>query len=198
MPNSPEVPHCAVCLESDRHLGPVFRCAVVLQNVDSQPLITLSYTTAAASAVGVALASKGRLLPFVARCSAHCFDFFLSRGLVLCSRRAGEAPVLCAAVCLASALGSGRGGAARGLEVRGPCCSRRWAASVSALRSRTGQIGGVAVMGWRGGGGLLGLALGECPWPLMTGESAGPCGVLAHSLDAAQRCLCKTRGLVTN
>ena len=99
---------------------PFFRCAVVLQNEDSQPLIMLSYTTAAASAVGVALASKGRLLPFVARCSAHCFDFFLSRGLVLCSRRAGEAPVLCAAVCLASALGSGRGGAARGLEVRGP------------------------------------------------------------------------------
>jgi len=102
---------------------PFLRCAVVLQNEDSQPLIMLSYTTAAASAVGVALVSKGRLLPFVARCSARCLASFLTRGLVQCLRRAGGAPVLCAAVCCmpsASAIGSGRGGAARGLEVRGP------------------------------------------------------------------------------
>ena len=96
---------------------PFFRCAVVQQNEDSQPLITLSYTTAAASAVGVALViSKGRPLPFVARCSARFLASFLSRGLVLCLRRTGKAPVLCAAVCCvpsASALGSGRGGAVR-------------------------------------------------------------------------------------
>jgi len=48
---------------------------------------------------------------------------FLSRGLVLCFWRAGKSPVLFVAVCCvpsASALGFGRGGAARGLEVRGP------------------------------------------------------------------------------
>jgi len=46
--------------------GPFFRCAVVLQNEDSQPLITLSYTAVAASAVSVSLAiSKYRLLPFL-------------------------------------------------------------------------------------------------------------------------------------
>jgi len=73
--------------------------------------------------VGIALVSEGRLLPFAVRCSARCLASFLSRGLVLCLWRAGGAPVLCAAVCcvpFASALGSGRGGATRGLEVRGP------------------------------------------------------------------------------
>ena len=125
---------------SDRHLGPFFSCAVVLQIEDSEPHITPSYITAAASAVGVALVSKGRLLPFAVRCSARCLSSFLSRGLVLCLRRAGEAPVLCAAVCCvpsASALGSGSGGAARGLEVRGPVLKPQ----VPALRSRTGRRG---------------------------------------------------------
>ena len=173
--------------------GPLFRCAVVLQNEDSQPLITPSYTTAAASAVGVALViSKGRLLPFVTRCSVRCLASFLSRGLVLCLRRAREAQVLCAAVCLLllhSALDVVARRAA--LKYAAPCCSRRWAASVPASRSRTGLSGGVAVMGRSGGsgGGPPGLALGERPWPLMKGECAGPFGVLAPSLDVAQRCL---------
>jgi len=109
---------------------PFFCCAVVLQNEDSQPPITLSYTTAAASAVGVALVSKGSLLPFVARCSDRCLASFLSRGLVLCLRRAGEAPVLCAPVCLLllnSALDVVAWRAA--LKYAAPCRSRRWAAS---------------------------------------------------------------------
>ena len=59
---------------------------------------------------------------------------------------------------------------------------RRAAASVPALWSRTGRSGGVAMMDRRGRG-PLGLALGERPWPLMTGMSAGPCGVLVPSLD---------------
>jgi len=97
---------------------PFFRCAVVLQNEDSQPLITLSYITAAASA---ALVSKGRLLLFVVRCSARCLASFLSRGLVLCLRRAGgSSSALRGCEPSASALGFGRVGAARGLEVRGP------------------------------------------------------------------------------
>jgi len=110
-------------LRATATLDPFFRCAVVLQNEGSQPLIALSYTAAAASAVGVEVASKDRNLPFDVRCPFRCRASFLSRGLVLCLRRAGKAPVLCAAVCCvpsASALGSGHGGAARGLEVRGP------------------------------------------------------------------------------
>jgi len=102
------------------------------------------------------------------------------------------APVLCAAVCLLllhSALDVVARRAA--LKYAAPCCSRRWAASVPASRSRTGLSGGVAVMGRSGGGGggPPGLALGERPWPLMKGECAGPFGVLAPSLDVAQRCL---------
>ena len=152
MPDSPEVPHCAACLESDRHLGPRFPlCCCSVER--TQPLITLSYDTAAVSAVGVALVSKGRLLPFVARCFARYLAFFLSRGLILCLRRAREAPVLCAAVCLLllhSALDVAARSAA--LKYAAPCCSRRRAASMSALRSRTGLSGGVAVMGRCGGG----------------------------------------------
>ena len=53
-------------------------------------------------------------------------------------------------------------------------------------------------MGRRGGGAPLGLALGERPWPLMTGESAGPCGVLALSLDVAQRRLCRLISLLAS
>jgi len=167
VPDSLGVLHCAVCLESDTTSDPFFRCAVVLQNEDSQALIALSYTPAAASAVGVALGSKGRLLPFVACCSARCLASFLSRGLVLCLRRAGKAfSALRGCVPSASALGSGRGGAACGLEVRGPVLKPQWAASAPALRSRTGRSGGVAVMGRRGA--PSGLALGERPWPLMT------------------------------
>ena len=93
-----------------------------------------------------------------------------ARGKLRCSAR------LCA-VCLLllhSALDVVAWRAA--LKYAAPCCSRRWAASVPALRSRTGRSGGVAVMGRRGA--PPGLALGERPWPLMTGESAGPCGVL--------------------
>jgi len=170
---------------------PFFRCAVVLQNEDSQPLITPSYYTAAASAVGFALVSKGRLLPFGARCSARYLTSFLSRGLVMCLRRAGEAQVLCAAVCLLH-LHSALDVVARraALKYAAPCCSRRWA--------MTGRIGGVAAMGRRGGGGPSGLALGERPWPLMTGESAGPCGVLAPFLDVAQRCLCRLISLLAS
>jgi len=182
--------------------GPFFCCAVVLQNEDSQPFITThSCTTSGAQpgVVGVALICKGGLLPFVVRCSARCLASFLSQGLVLCLWRAGEAPVLCAAVCCvpsASALGSGRGGAVRGLEVRGPV-----------LQPQVGGLGAgfavadraqwlLAVMGRRGG--PPGLALGERPWPLMTGKSAGPCGDLAPSLDVARRCLCRLIGLLAS
>ena len=127
MPDSPEVQYCADCLESDRHLAPLFPlCSVVLQNADSQSFITThSCTTSGAhpGMAGVKFACQGGLLSFVVRCSARCLAFFLSRGLVLCLWCAGGAPVHCAAVCCvssASALGSGRGGAARGLEERGP------------------------------------------------------------------------------
>jgi len=115
---------------------PFFRCAVVMQNEDSQPLITLSYTTAAASAVGVALASKGG--------SARCLASFLSRGLVLCLRRAGEAQVLCAAVCLLllhSALGvvARRRAAAAGGRPRCRLCGRGQSA-VAAWLSWAGVV----------------------------------------------------------
>ena len=43
-----------------------------------------------------------------------------------------------------------------------------------------------------------GLALGERPWPLMTGENAGLCGVRAPSLDVAQRCLCRLISLLAS
>ena len=156
---------------------PFFRCAVVLQNEDSQPLITPSYTTAAASAVGFALVSKGRLLPFGARCSARYLTSFLSRGLVMCLRRAGEAQVLCAAVCLLH-LHSALDAAARhaALKYSAPCCSRRWVVSVPALRSRTGRNGGVAV--WWAGVVAPGSCAGRAPLAaddLMMGGSVGPC-----------------------
>ena len=38
------------------------------------------------------------------------------------------------------------------LKYAAPCCSRRWAASVPALRSRRGPSGGVAADGWAGVG----------------------------------------------
>ena len=155
-----------------------FRCAVVLQNEDSQPLITLSYITAAASA---ALVSKGRLLPFVARCSARCLASFLSRGLVLCLRRAGgSSSALRGCEPSASALGFGRVGAARGLEVRGPVLQPQ----ASGLGA--GYVAEDRAQWRRGCDGPAwwptGLALGERSWPLITGKSAGPCGVLAPSL----------------
>jgi len=162
---------------------PFFRCAVVLQNEDSQPLITPSYTIAGACAVGVALASKDRRLSFVVRRSTPCLASFLSQGLALCLWRAGEVPVLCAAVCcvpFASALGSGRGGAARGLEVRGPVLQPQ----ASGLGA--GYVAEDRAQWRRGCDGPAwwptGLALGERSWPLITGKSAGPCGVLAPSL----------------
>ena len=83
--------------------------------------------------------------------------------------RAGKAPVLCAVGCClpsSSALDSGRGGAARGLEVRGPV-----------PQPQVGGLGaGFTVENWaqwrRGCCGPAwcppGLALGERPWPLMT------------------------------
>ena len=76
--------------------------------------------------------------------------------------------MLCAAACCVtspSALGSGRGGAVRSLEVRGPV-----------LQPQVGGLGaGFAVEDraqWRRGCGEPawcppGLALGERPWPLM-------------------------------
>ena len=89
----------------------------------------------------------------------------------------------------AFALGSGRGGAARGFKVLGPV-----------MQPKVGGLGaGFAVEDraqWRRGcvGPAWwwwppGLALGMRPWPLMTGEGAGPCVVLAPSLDIAQRYL---------
>ena len=68
--------------------------------------------------------------------------------------------MLCAAVCLLllhSALDVEARRAA--LKYAAPCCSRRWAASVTALRSRTGRSGGVAEMGRRTPGGVIILAL---------------------------------------
>ena len=168
---------------------PFFRCAVVQQNEDSQPLITLSYTTAVASTVGVTLASKGGLFPSFCcalLCSLSCF--LLVAGPCPVPEARGESPsALRGCVPSASALGSGRG-------VRGPV-----------LQPQVGGLGAgfavadraqwlLAVMGRRGG--PPGLALGERPWPLMTGESAGPCGVLALSLDVAQRCLCRLISLL--
>jgi len=162
---------------------PLFRCDVALQNEVSQPLIAHSCTTsfAAASAVGVALVCKGRLLPFL--CAA----------LLAILRRAGKAPVLCAAArCVRSpsALGSGRGGAAGGLKARGPV-----------LQPQVGDLGvGFAIEDraqWRRGCGgpawcPLGLALAPLAADnLMTGKSAGPCGVFAPSFDMANRCLCR-------
>ena len=126
VPDSPEVPHCAVCLESSRHLGPLFPlccCSAERRQPAVHHDLQLHHQRCAAGVVGVALVCKGGLLPFVVRCSARCLDSILTRGLVLCLWRAGGAPVLCAAVfCVppASAIDSGRGGAARGLEVRGP------------------------------------------------------------------------------
>ena len=191
VPNLPEVPHCAVCLESDRHLGPLFTlcCCSAERRQPAAHHAQLYHRSGKLG--GRRTCSKGRLLPFVVRCSARCLASFLSRGLVLCLWRAGEAPssALLGCVPSASALGSVRGGAARGLEVRGPV-----------LQLQAGGLGaGFAVEGrlqWRRGCGgpewwPPGLALGERPWPLMTGESAGPCGVLAPSLDVARRCLCR-------
>ena len=67
--------------------------------------------------------------------------------------RAGEAPMLCAAVCCvpsASALGSGRGGAACGLEVCGPVL---WPPEVGDLGA--GFVAEDRAQ-WRRGGPLLG------------------------------------------
>jgi len=104
-------------LQCTKHAGSK-RQPVLLQSSDWPPRwpvwcskVALNGPARTASAVGVALACKGRLLPFV------------GAALLAVLWRAGEAPVLFAAVCCvlsASALGSRRGGAARGLEVRGP------------------------------------------------------------------------------
>jgi len=106
--------------------GPLFRCAVVLQNEVSQPPIAHSFITsfAAASAVGVALA-----------CKEGCF-LLLCAALLAVLWRAGKAPVLCAAVCLLL-LHSALGVVARrvALKYAAPCCNCRWAASMPALRS---------------------------------------------------------------
>ena len=88
--------------------------------------------------------------------------------------------LLCAVCLLLLALGSGRGGAARVLEVRGPV-----------LQPQVGGLGAGFVVEdraqWRRGCDWLAWWLGERPWPLMSGKSAGysaePCGVLAPSLD---------------
>ena len=50
-------------------------------------------------------------------------------------------------------------------------------------------------MGRRGGQRVLRWAR---PWPLMTSESAGPCGVLAPSIDVARRCLGGLVGLLAS
>jgi len=66
------------------------------------------------------------------------------------------------------------------LKYAARCCSRRWVASVPALRSRTGRNVGVAVVGQRGAPRVL--RAGRAPLAaddLMTGQSTGPCGVLA-------------------
>ena len=163
---------------------PLFRCAVVLQNEDSQPLIAHSCTTSFRSCKrgGRRTCLQRQASYFLLLCSALLAVLLAScRGALSCACGA-RVKLRCSArlcaVCLLllhSALDVVARRAA--LKYAAPCCSRRWAASVPALRSRTGRSGGVAVMGRRGG-----PPLGERPWPLMTGESAGytagPCGVL--------------------
>ena len=62
--------------------------------------------------------------------------------------------------------------------------------------AEAGYSGDVAVMGRRGGGPRV-LRWAR-PWPLMTGESAGPCGVLAPFLDLARRCWSRLIGLLAS
>ena len=100
--------------------------------------------------MGVALVCKGKLLTFVVRCSARCLVASREnpgalRGCVLCL------------LLLHSALDVVARRAV--LKYAALCCSRRWAASVPALRSRTGRSGGVAEMGRCTPGGVIILAL---------------------------------------
>jgi len=106
--------------------------------------------------------------------------------------------VLCAAVCLLLLHSA--------LDVVARRTALKYAAPV--LQPQVGGLGaGFAVEDraqWRRGcdGPAWcpppGLALGERPWPLMTGESAGTCGVLAPSLYVAQLCLCRLISLLAS
>ena len=85
-------------------------------------------------------------------CSLYCFLLVAGSCPVL-EARGGSSSALRGCVPSASALGS-EGTQPRRVALRyaAPYCSRRWAASVPALRSRTGRSSGEAVMGRRGGG----------------------------------------------
>ena len=145
---------------------------------------THSCTTSGAQpgVVGIALVCEGGLLHFSVRCSTGCLASFLSRALPCAFGARGSSGALCGCVLclLLLVLGSGRGGAARCLEVRGPVLQPQ----VSGLgagfvvEDREQRRRGCDGPAWW---------LGERPWPLMSGESAGytagPCGVLALSLD---------------
>ena len=113
----------------------------------------------------------------------------ICRVVLSCASVASRSPLPLLCMAMSSALGSQlhawwRGSAAS--KYVAPRCDREWVASAPASWSKADYSGDVAVMGRRGGPRVLRWAR---PWPLMTGESAGPCGVLAPSLGVARRCL---------
>ena len=175
---------------------PFFRLAVVLWTEDSQPLITLSYTTAAASAVGVALVKK--LGCFLLLCAAMLAVLLPScRGACpVLEARGGSSRALRGCVPSASALGSGRGGAAHGLEVRGPV-----------LQPQVGGLcAGFAVEGrmqWRRGCDELKssgprVLRWRVPLAADDGRERRAVRFFAPSLDVARRCLSRLIGLLAS
>ena len=120
------------------------------------------------------------------------------RAVLSCASVASQSPLPLLCTRMPSALGSKlrewwRGSASS--KYTAPRCDRESTASALASWSEAGYRGDVAVVGRRGGPRVLRWAR---PWPLMTGESAGPCGVLAPSLDVARRCLSRLIGLLSS
>ena len=119
----------------------------------------------------------------------------ISRVVLSCALVASRSPLPLLRMAMSSALDSQlrvwwRGSAAS--KYAAPRCDREW--WMASSWSEAGHSGDEAVMGRRGGGPRV-LRWAR-PWPLMTGESAGPCDVLAPSLDIARRCLIRLIGLL--
>ena len=189
-----ETPRCAACFKRDHQPGPyVPRCAVVVMavccSVGRSPLHSCNRGRCRACA-------KPYCLLRLPLCSLN--HSMICRVVLSCASVASRSPLPLLCMAISPPLDSQlrewwRGSAAS--KYAAPRCDREWTASAPASWSEAGYSGDVAVMGRRGGPRVLRWAR---PWPLMTGESAGPCGVLAPSLDAARRCLCRLIGLLAS
>jgi len=122
VPDSPEVPHCAVCLESSRHLGPLFPlCCCSAERRQPAAHQAQLYHRSAKRGGRRTCYKQRQAASFccVLLYSLSCFLLVAGPCPVL-EARGGSSSALRSCVSSASALGSGDGGAARGLEVRGP------------------------------------------------------------------------------